>query len=60
MLFNYKNNVLFLNVESLTLVEVYLLFLSLSLLNVASINIAVKNRLNDGINNGNQSFWNIL
>ena len=29
-----------------------------SLLNKASINIAVKNRLNEGINKGYQSFWN--
>ena len=30
----------------------------MSLLNIASINIAVKNRLNEGINTGYQSFWN--
>ena len=30
------------------------------LLNIASINIAVKNRLSDGINTGYQSFWNKL
>ena len=27
---------------------------------MASINIAVKNRLNEGINTGYQSFWNKL
>ena len=27
---------------------------------MASINIAVKNRLNEGINKGYQSFWNKL
>ena len=27
---------------------------------IASINIAVKNRLNDGINKGYQSLWNKL
>ena len=30
------------------------------LLNIASIRIAVKNRLNEGINTGYQSFWNKL
>ena len=40
--------------------RIYLLFRYISLLNIASINIAVKNRLNEGINTGNQSFWNKL
>ena len=36
----------------------YLLVRSISLVNIASINIAVKNKLKDGINIGYQSFWN--
>ena len=38
----------------------YLLFHSMSLLNIVSINIAVKNKLNDGINTGYHRFWNKL
>ena len=37
---------------------IYFLFLSFSLFNIASTSIAVKNKLNDGINNGYQSLWN--
>ena len=32
----------------------------MKLLNMASISIAVKKRLNEGINTGYQSFWNKL
>ncbi len=39
---------------------IYFLIRFISLINKASMNIAVKNRLNEGINIGNQSFWNKL
>ena len=55
MTINLKNNLLALNVEMLTL-YIYFVFRSISLLKIASTNIAVKKRLNDGINTGYQSF----
>ena len=54
-----KNNCLILNVEILTLCYL-LLFRSINLFNIASTNIAVKNRLNEGIKSGYHSFWNKL
>ena len=36
----------------------FTIYFDLILLTIASINIAVKNRLNEGINTGYQSFWN--
>ena len=44
----------------INLVRFYFLFRSISILNIDSINIAVKNRLSEGINTGYQSFWNKL
>ena len=43
-----------------TLVENFYFLTFLKLFNIASVNIAVKNKLREGINIGYHNFWNIL